>query len=316
MLRCYHIVIDMTKVKQSTPWVADFGKKLCDSFSYGILFAVITTALAALGLPTLWLASALIVLYHLKFGFSQSSIISAIVMAMLYFVSGMSLLAVLPVLAVIIYAEVYKRHGSIMLSFEMMVLLGLAVVILTHLTNPNISTWWLDRFEPLKDVLLKNKTVDPKLMEQSFLEMSKIATGLTALSSIYSGVFALIVGLLWKDLMEGCSTVSKQLLNAKMGLAVLFFNVLGIAAWWLSYKWMVDVLPVIIGSLTLYGVHIFLCIVWYMFRKPIWVYIMLFVAVFLFMQFNIFKVMIILIAATDYFANWRDIFKQASKEVK
>ena len=101
-----------------------------------------------------------------------------------------------------------------------------------------------------------------------------------------------------------------------MGLIIPVLSLLGIAAWLVKYSWMVDLLPVIVGALSFYGMYVFICVSWYLFKKPIWVYIMSIVGVFLYMRFDIFKIFIVLIAVTDYFANWREIFKQVSVDTK
>lgn len=291
------------------------GKKYADNMLFGVFFVFLTTVLYMFGLPLLWMMTAFLALVHLRHDISQSGPLALVAIFIIFGFSG-SFISALPVLSVMIAAEVYKKFGSLMLSFEALIAIGLVIVLLVHLFYPEIASFWLTRFEPIKALVLKEQAIDAKQIEQAFESMSKVATGLSVMSSIFHGMLGLILGAIWQASIQKQRKVYNEILNARMGLTVPILCLLGIAAWLIKYGWMVDLLPVIIGSLSFYGMYVFICVSWYLFKKPIWVYIMSIVGVFLYMRFDIFKIFIVLIAVTDYFANWREIFKKVSVDTK
>lgn len=305
----------MPKTKTSQ-FVTNFGKKYSDNLIYGVAFTFAMVALSMVGLPTMWIATSFIVLVHLRHDFSQSAIIAFVAVLTIFFISG-SYNAFIPILAVVLAAELYKRYHSLMLSFEALIILAMLSVILIHLFVPDISSWWIARFDPIKEIVLNDKSVDAKQVNEAFIAMSKIATGLTAISAILSAMLGLTIGSIWYAAIEKkTKKLSNELLGARMGLIVPILSLFGIVAWLLKYNWMVDMLPIVIGALSLYGLYVFICVSWYLFKKPIWIYIMFLLGLFLYMSFDVFKIFIVLIAVTDYFANWREIFKKVSVDTK
>ncbi len=282
---------------------------------YGVLFVFATTVLYMFGLPMLWMVTAFLALVHLRHDISQSAPLALIAILVIFGLSG-SVISAAPIVSVMIAAEFYKKFGSLMLSFESLIAIGLIIVLLVHLFFPDVTNFWLTRFEPIKAMIMKDKAIDSKEIVEAFDAMSKVATGLSVISAIFSGMIGLIFGAIWQANIQKSRKIYNEFLNARMGLIILVLSILGIAAWLVKYSWMVDLLPVIVGALSFYGMYVFICISWYLFKKPIWVYIMSIVGVFLYMRFDIFKIFIVLIAVTDYFANWREIFKKVSVDTK
>ena len=282
---------------------------------YGVLFVFATTVLYMFGLPMLWMVTAFLALVHLRHDISQSAPLALIAILVIFGLSG-SVISAAPIVSVMIAAEFYKKFGSLMLSFESLIAIGLIIVLLVHLFFPDVTNFWLSRFEPIKAMIMKEKAIDSKEIVEAFDAMSKVATGLSVISAIFSGMIGLIFGAIWQANIQKSRKIYNEFLNARMGLIILVLSILGIAAWLVKYSWMVDLLPVIVGALSFYGMYVFICVSWYLFKKPIWVYIMSIVGVFLYMRFDIFKIFIVLIAVTDYFANWREIFKKVSVDTK
>lgn len=296
-------------------FIAKYGILYSDNLLYAVLFTIVTVGLALVGMPTLWLATAFLVLVHLRHHASHSIPVACVAIITMFAITG-SIIPTLPIFAVMFAAEVYKRHQSVMLSFEVLIIISIFAVIIVHMLNPNIASWWQTRFEPIKELVLQDKTLDNKVITEAFITMSTIATGLTALSAMISAMVALLIGLIWQNFIKVDKKLNEMLLNARMGLIVPIISVIGVLAWYLKYNWLIDVMPVIVGSLSMYGLYVFLCVTWYLFKKSVWVYIMFFLGLFLYLSFDVFKIFIVLTAVSDYFADWRTIFKKVSVEDK
>lgn len=292
--------------------VTKYGVRYADNLLSGIVFTAVLVTLSTLfGVPLYWVATAFIVLVHTRHDLSQSAPLALVAMLTTFFITQ-SLIAVIPFIALMLAADIYKKHGSIMLSYEVLIVLAILSVVIIHLLFPDIASWWLERFEPIKKLVLNEKTIEPKQVEDVFSGLSRLATGLAAMSAIYSAMLGLVIGLIWEALIKNSNKIYAELLNAKMGLMVPIIGLFGVAAWLLKYNWMVDITPVIFGSLALYGAYVLLCVSWYLFKKSVWIYIMIILSLFLFMISDIFKIFIVLLAITDYFADWREIFKKVS----
>ncbi len=292
--------------------VTKYGERYADNLLSGIVFTALLVTLSTLfGIPLYWIATSFIVLVHSRHDLSQSAPLALVAMLVTFLVTQ-SLIAVIPFIALMLAADIYKKYGSIMLSFELLIVLAMLSVIIIHIFFPDISSWWLERFAPIKKLVLNEKTIEPKQVEDVFNGLSRLATGLAAMSAIYSAMLGLVIGLLWNALIKSSDKIYTELLNAKMGLIIPIISLFGIAAWLLKYNWMVDIAPIVFGSLALYGVYVLLCVSWYLFKKPVWIYIMTILSLFLLMMSDIFKIFIVLLAVTDYFADWREIFKRVS----
>lgn len=301
--------------RNSGNFVIKNGVLCADNLLYGVVLTFFTVLLSMFGLPIMWVATSFIVLVHLRHDLSQSIPLAFVAILTIFFVSG-SATATIPIFTLMILTQLYKKYGSIMLAFESAIVLAIFSVVLVHLFVPDIATWWLERFEPIKLIVLQDKRIDPKQVTEIFASMSKIATGTTAISAIYSALMGLIIGSIWFSLIQKNNKIFNELLNARMGLIVPLISLFGVVAWLLKYNWMVDIIPIIFGSLALYGTYVLVCVSWYLFKKPVWIYIMIILSLFLFTISNVFKVFIVLIAVTDYFANWREIFKKVSVDTK
>lgn len=291
--------------------VTKYGVRYADNLLFGVIFTALVTLSRLYGAPVGWIVTAFIVLVHMRHDLSQSAPLTLVAMLVTFAITQ-SLIAVMPFVALLLAADIYKKYRSIMLSFETMIVVAMFIVVMIHLFYPEIAIWWLDRFEPIKKLILNEKTMDPKQVSDTFESMSKLATGLAAISAIITAMLGLVIGLIWNALINKSNKIYNELLNAKMGLIVLIIGLFGVAAWLLAYNWMIDITPIIFGSLAMYGSYVLLCVSWYLFKKPVWIYIMMILTLFLFMISDVFKIFILLLAVTDYFADWREIFKKVS----
>lgn len=288
------------------------GRKIDGNLLYATGFCVLMALLGVIGLPTLWLALAAIVMLTVRQQLRFSLPVAGITALIILVVSHFSWMAVLPIFSTLLVAEMYQKRLPIMLIYEIITLFIIAAIIMLHLIFPDIAAWWLSYFAPIQKMILADKTVDPTVIKQTFSSLSEVATGIMGVSVLMTAMISLILGLMWSDKLNHTKKTLKELREVHISLVLLVVSAFGLLAWFIRFKWMVDILPVIIGAISLYGINVFLCVIWYLFAKSIWVYIVLFATLFLFIQFTAIKMMLILLAVSDYFVDWRSIFKRVT----
>ena len=302
----------MTKIKvKDQSLIYRIGRAIDGNLFHAVGFCLLMTLIGMVGLPTLWAALAAISMLTVRQGLPFSIVPAGFMVTVILIISHFTILSIFPVLVTLLAAEMYRQKYSIVLIFECFTLAAMAAVVVIHIVYPDIASWWLSYYEPIQKMMLADKAADQAVIKQWFTETTKMATGLAGLSLIYKAMISLVLGLLWSDKLSQKRKTIKELLEVRISLVLLIIAAFGLLAWVVRFKWMVDILPVIIGAIALYGILVLSCIAWYLFARSTWVYIVLITTFFL-LLFPAVKFGLILLAVTDYFADWRSIFKSVT----
>ncbi len=291
-----HILSDrLTNILDNKPWL-------------GCILCIGCSTLTMVGFPVLWIAMAICALVYFRHSLSYSLIfiVCAIIPFILsgqvdYFSVG-SVLLLLPICAV------QNRYKSFSLTYEVCIIISLCVILALHLLVPDLQSWWIGQYMKTEEVLLKDGVFTKLQVQEIIKVLASVSTGLTALSMSINLFLVNFIATYIDALSKKQYGLFKEFMMMKMGLLSPILTVFLAVSLFYTPGWVVDLTAYVIGIMITYGFIVSLGVVWRFFKARAWVIISLFLFIFLLMTTNIFKLLMLLIAVTDYVAQWRTIF--------
>ena len=225
------------------------GHSLSNSANKAAGLVVLLSSLSALGFPTQWMSYVVISLYVLQQGAVQAlgvwvASVAPLVLLAVFMGSNtwVVALSVATALCVWLAAAVYRYTQSWAMVIEVTLMLSIVLILLAHLVYPDIHLWWIEQFDQLVAAVNSSATTQTRDLVTI---MSRIATGIQALSAVVTAYICVILGYWWwRVLTQAAATLKQQCLNfraSSLSLGVLIvLGVLGSLGWWPA----IDALPV------------------------------------------------------------------------
>lgn len=285
----------LTYIIDSKPWL-------------GCLVCILCSALTMVGLPILWVAMSICALVYFRFTSLYSLAFIACTLIPLVFLSEVDYFSVGSVLLLMPVCATQNRFKSFSLTFEVCIIISIFIILSLHLFVPDLKSWWVNQYINTKEILLKDGAFSKVQVQEIIRVLSSVSTGLTALSMSINLFLVNFVATYIDSLSKNKYSTFQDLMLMKMGLLSPILTVFLAISFFYTPDWVVDLTAYVIGMMITYGFIVSLGIVWKFFKVRAWVIISLFLFIFLLMTTNIFKLLMLLVAVTDYVAQWRTIF--------
>ena len=278
-----------------------------------ILACFVFSLLSLYRLPVLWI-SMVISAYsfyknHTLTAFFQigATLLPFLILSMPDFMSVLSILLIIPM------CMIQSKFKSFNITLEIQIIIAIFVIILLHILFPNLKEWWTGQFSALYDALLKDGMYTKEQVEAIVNTLSSTSTGLITFSLVLNLFLVNFLSLAWIDTTLSKTEHIDDILFLKLGIISPIMLILFSLQFFLVYNWTYDIAAFIGGVMIMYGFLIIMGIAWQVFQTHAWLLITFFVLSFLMFTSFVMKYFMLLLAFTDYFANWRTIFESRNQ---
>lgn len=230
--------------------------------------ALLFALLPFIQLPTGWISSVIVGLVTLRKGPKEGLwviawvALPAIALLCLGYPGLMISMVAVRCLLVFLLAWLLRRYNSWLMVLEVIAIIGLIGVALTHLIIPQTSLWWashLSQFTAQMSSSL-NLTTSPQLLKDYVSALSKIASGSLAVFVLSLDLLTLFLARWWQCVLFNQGGLRKEFYNIRMGYAInaaLILCLLGVV---LGSDFALDALPVLMLPFVIAGLsltHVF-----------------------------------------------------------
>ncbi len=154
------------------------------------------------------------------------------------------------------FAIVLRRFSNWNITIEIAALLGVLVIVLVHLFNPDIQNWWASQlsvyFAKTTDVVNKLKaTTDAAQSAPSEAQIQAVntakrfATGFVAVSVLFNALLQLLIARWWQAAIYNPGGLRKELYQIRLSHITGFAFVIALVLAFLGIDVALDMMPIL-----------------------------------------------------------------------
>lgn len=300
--------------KSELPALARFGQFIDNRPILAVFICAFTSGLSIVGVPLLWLAMVVIAYSLMRGNFviycasSLAAIAPFLILLPSDFTTIATLLLIYPVVSI------YSKFRSFDFQFEIMILACVIFIAVLHLIFPDLTSWWISKYQDLRTALLKDGAFSDLDVDNIINTISKISTGITLFAMTLNLFFTNFIAAYMSDLVANNKhEILYKVLKLKLGYispTMSVFLLLGILVqYYASLDIISDLSAYIFGIMIFYGIIILIGISNVVFKTRAWVILMSALIFVLALSSNLAKLFLMLLAVSDFFADWRTVFQ-------